>query len=114
MIDSSYVAECWVINSVFLMMLPFPVIFYPCPINNPQYLSAHNGRCYYFEVNGRSKPNAASNCVNIKGKLWEPKKIDFPEIMNQIHCKAMTFSQVHNWWIGVSDLNTEGTVYNIY
>ena len=97
------------------MMLPFPVIFYPCPINNPQYLSAHNGRCYYFEVNGRSKPNAASNCVNnIKGKLWEPKKIDFPEIMNQIHRKAMTFSQVHNWWIGVSDLNTEGTVYNIY
>merc|ERR1712166_655744 len=78
---------------------------YPCPIDNPQYVSV-GPKCYYFDTSPNSKQDAASICVNdINGRLWEPKRI---EMMNQIHSKAMEFSKLDYWWVGVSDINEEG------
>ena len=80
-----------------------------CPYNNTGYVSIGNA-CYFFGTDELTFEGAKSFCSNKfgiqKGKLWEPKTIMETK---QVYAKAKEVSKSQHWWIGVSDLQTEGT-----
>ena len=77
----------------------------PCPIHDPNYASVE-GVCYFFDTTYRTKEEAKSYCTSNHGKLWEPKTI---KKINDVHTKAISVTNSQNWWIGMSDIESEGT-----
>ena len=81
-----------------------------CPENDDVNYAFIGDICYFFEINSKNYQDAKANCEskfgNRVGQLFEPKSL---ERNNQVHNKAKLVSTSKNWWIGVSDSETEGS-----
>ena len=79
----------------------------PCPTNDPNY-HLLNDHCIFLEKSDKTYEGAKQNCETKfggHGKLFEPKTWS----ENQMAYKIGLQSFGVNWWIGVSDRQTEGS-----
>jgi hypothetical protein len=77
-----------------------------CPPNDPNY-HVLNDHCIFLEKSGKNYEDAKQNCETKfggHGKLFEPKTWS----ENQMAFKIAKATD-SNWWIGVSDKQTEGS-----
>ena len=62
--------------------------------------------CYFFDTIPQTIEEAHLNCQHKNGKLWEAKT---NERVLQIYKKAKQISPNNLWWVGMSDVDKEGT-----
>ena len=81
---------------------------YQCPVEKSGYRLIE-GICYFFETTHKNYEAAKENCenkLNGMGKMFEPKTLAINE---KIHKIAVDDFQNNYYWVGVNDIQSEGT-----
>ena len=79
----------------------------PCPAG---WLNAHDDGCFRFladDVN-LTWAGAMSACEGVGGYLAEPKTKSQMEFLTSVAALELDFTDIRNWWLGLTDLGHEG------